>query len=396
MISIEDKEKCQGCEACVSVCPQNCISMITDDDGFRYPEVDVKQCINCGLCEKKCPDMNMLRKVLNRKAKDIRVIKCYAKDDEIRMSSSSGGIFSILAENIIRQGGCAFGVRKISTTELEFTCVEKLEDIPQLRGSKYFQAHIKEAYSEVKSKLKAGQKVLFVGTPCQIAALYSVVGVTHDNLITCDLKCHGVPSPESFFKFCTSIEKHTGNKVRDYYRDKSMGWNPVVFTTVLDNGKTISKEAYDDEFNIAFITSMNLRPSCYNCRFAYIPRIGDITLSDNFIDAHTASKEDKFKGLSIISLNSRKGTEAFARIRDQLEYSEHTLKGRMLFGWLSGCKTYSSFRDEFMSRYQNQDFLDLIHELRNRPENRIQKVQRFLKKLKSECNKYFQRYTHYC
>jgi coenzyme F420-reducing hydrogenase beta subunit len=395
MIIIKNKEMCCGCEACANVCPGKCIRMDLDRDGFRYPAIDTEQCMNCHRCENVCPNCNKIRNMLGRKSRYVQIIKCHVNDETIRASSSSGGIFSLLAESIIMRGGTVFAVEKKSTTDLEHVCIQHISEIPRLRRSKYFQSHINETFKKVKEKLRTSDPVLFVGTPCQVAGLYSYLGKDFNNLYTCDLKCHGVPSPESFFKYCESVERHTGSKVSDYYRDKSKGWNPVVFTTKMENGELISKEAYQDEFNIAFITAMNLRPSCYKCKFAYVPRMGDITLSDNFIDAHNASEEDKFKGLSMLALNSPKGKQLFKWSRDEMTYSMHELKGRALFGWMSGCKTYSGYRTEFMNRYANEDFLTLIHEINSRTASRKIKLGAFIKKLYSEFNKYLHRYMYW-
>ncbi|MCD8328846.1 MAG: Coenzyme F420 hydrogenase/dehydrogenase, beta subunit C-terminal domain [Ruminococcus sp.] len=388
MIRITRKSKCYGCEACSNACPVGAIAMIADEHGFRYPVVDQDKCVECHKCEKVCPSANWVRTNIGRRFSTVRAINCYNSDISVRRESSSGGVFSLLADKILSGGGYVFGAEKYYISDIRHTCIDDYEDVDKLRFSKYFQSAIGNSYKECLKKLKTGKPVLFVGTPCQVAGLYSFLGKDFDNLYTCDLKCHGVPSTAAFDKFCSSIKETEGSEVVDYYRDKSHGWNPVVFTTVLSDGRKISKEAYDDEFNLCFIKSYGLRPSCYNCQFAYLPRMGDMTLSDNFIEAHHASTEDQREGLSMIALNSEKGCKLFDAIKEHLVFSEYQMKGRAVFGWLSGCKTFQANRDEFMSRYQKEDFCVLIHEITGRKESEASKAKLFLKKLYSEWNKY--------
>lgn len=193
MISILDKKKCCGCSACAQRCPKHCIKMIEDSEGFLYPKVDGDTCIDCGLCERVCPIQNP--------GEDRVPLAVYAAknpNEVIRRQSSSGGIFTILAEQIIDEGGVVFGAAFNDKWEVEHSYVENKEQLVKFRGSKYVQSKIGESYKDAKSFLKEGRRVLFSGTPCQIAALKKYLRKNYENLFTVDFICHGVPSPGVF------------------------------------------------------------------------------------------------------------------------------------------------------------------------------------------------------
>lgn len=190
MIHITDKSKCCGCNACVQRCPKQCIAMREDEEGFLYPKVDVAVCIDCGLCEKVCPVINQ-----NVPKEPLQVFAAKNKNEDQRLRSSSGGVFILLAENIIKQGGVVFGARFDKNWEVEHGYAETLEELEPLMRSKYVQSRIGNTYKEAEMFLKQGRKVLFVGTSCQIAGLHKFLRKEYENLLTVDFICHGVPSP---------------------------------------------------------------------------------------------------------------------------------------------------------------------------------------------------------
>lgn len=196
MIELKDKKNCCGCASCVQRCPKHCISLIEDEEGFLYPKVDLETCIDCGLCEKVCPVLNK-----DEKREPLAVYAANNKDEEIRKSSSSGGIFTLLAENIISRGGVVFGARFNEKWEVVHDFVEKTEDLTLFRGSKYVQSKIGDTYYKASLFLKEGRQVLFSGTPCQIAGLRKYLRKDYDNLLTIDFICHGAPSPGVFRTF---------------------------------------------------------------------------------------------------------------------------------------------------------------------------------------------------
>jgi len=190
MIRIEDKQICTGCYACLNICPEQCVSMNNDNEGFWYPVVDNERCIDCGLCVKVCP-------IINRVEYENKPITyaCINNREDIRLESSSGGIFTLIAEQIIACGGIVFGARFDDNFNVIHDYVDTKEGLQKFRGSKYLQSRIGETFKEVEKQLEKGRKVLFSGTPCQIAGLKSFLDKPNDSLFTVDIICHGVPSP---------------------------------------------------------------------------------------------------------------------------------------------------------------------------------------------------------
>ena len=191
MIEIKEKAFCCGCNACVQRCPKQCISMHEDEEGFLYPRVDKTICIECGLCEKVCPVINQ-----NEPRKPLKVYAAYNKDEKIRRESSSGGVFTAIAEQVIDEGGIVFGACFDENWEVKHDYTETKEGLKAFRGSKYVQSRIKDNYQKAEHYLKEGRKVLFSGTPCQIAGLKKYLCKEYENLLTVDFICHGVPSPK--------------------------------------------------------------------------------------------------------------------------------------------------------------------------------------------------------
>ena len=209
MISFSKKEDCCGCNACVQRCPKQCITMQTDKEGFWYPVVNKEDCNNCGLCEKVCPVINQ-----RESCKPIKTFAAINKDEETRLASSSGGIFSLFAEETLNAGGVVFGAAFNKNWDVEHIEIETLDGIEKLRGSKYTQSNIGNCYKKAERYLKEGRKVLFSGTPCQIAALKLFLKKDYEGLTTIDVVCHGVPSPEVWKKYLNeTIEKENWNKI---------------------------------------------------------------------------------------------------------------------------------------------------------------------------------------
>lgn len=191
MIEINTKENCCGCYACYNVCPKQCITMKTDNEGFWYPDIDKDKCVNCNLCEKVCPIVNPVQR--NESLKLSYAVQ--NKDDAVRLSSSSGGMFHLLAESIIKQDGVVYGAGFDKDFSVKHIRINKIEEIQLLQGSKYLQSDIGNIYKQVKKDLKENKQVLFTGTPCQVEGLKSFLGREENNLLTMDFICHGVPSP---------------------------------------------------------------------------------------------------------------------------------------------------------------------------------------------------------
>ena len=314
MIEVKNKKDCCGCSVCANVCPKNCIEMISDNEGFLYPEVDKERCVNCGLCEKFCPTINKLQLVENNQI----ALAVINKDNNIRLNSSSGGVFTLLASEIIKNGGVVFGAALSENCKsVSHIPVRTLEELNALRGSKYVQSQIGNTYNEVKTVLENGKKVLFSGTPCQVSGLYTFLGKEYENLFTCDFVCHGVPSPLVWKKYVELREAKALSKTnRVFFRNKQKGWKEYSLKFEFQNGKEFIKSVIDDLFLRGFARDLYLRPSCYECRFKGTNRPSDITLADFWGVENLCPEMYDNKGTSLVILNSEKGKKLFSLISD--------------------------------------------------------------------------------
>ena len=209
MIRIIDKRECCGCEACVQVCPKHCIDFSSDYQGFCYPHVDEAHCINCALCEKVCPIINVTDGAYEE---SLPVYASYNSRDDERQSSSSGGLFSLLANKVLDENGVVFGAMFDDKWRVVHGYVTDAEKLDSLKRSKYVQSLIENNYTKVKKFLNDGKRVLFVGTPCQIAGLKSYLRKDYDNLLAVDVACHGVPSPMVWQKYLTEKKEEFANR----------------------------------------------------------------------------------------------------------------------------------------------------------------------------------------
>ncbi len=293
---------CSGCGACVFVCPHQCIEMKPDTEGFYQPTIDQKKCIECGLCVNKCPVINKIE--LN---KETLGYACVAKDGEIRENSSSGGVFSVLAEKILLDGGIVYGASYIDDYKaVRHIRVTNSDDLKKLRGSKYVQSSIISVIPMIKRDLQEKKKVLFSGTPCQIAGLICCVGM-HDNLITLDIICHGVPSEIVWKKYVEEISPETPQYVS--MRDKTSGWQSFSMKIVFRR-KTYKKDLKSDLYLKGFLQNIYLRKSCYQCAFKTKERCSDLTLAD-FWGCQLIEFGDCSKGVSLVGVHSEKGINLF-------------------------------------------------------------------------------------
>lgn len=276
MIHITDSYKCCGCGACASICPRHCITLKQNDEGFLYPNIDAPLCCNCGACERVCPMLN-----ISEPHSPHHVLACYNKNENIRKHSSSGGIFSSLAELIISKGGVVFGVRLSEDFGKAVFCeVDNTADIALLRGSKYLQAETNGIYTNVRTRLRQGRPVLFSGTSCQIRALRLYLGKdAHTHLLYCiDIICHGVPSPKVWYQYLHNI---IGDCTPSYvsFRDKRIGWKDFSMVIKTESNE-YSRVHRDDLYMQSFLRNVNLRPSCYNCPAKNGRSGADLTIGD--------------------------------------------------------------------------------------------------------------------
>lgn len=316
MIEIVDKYKCSGCAACANACPQDCITMLADDLGFAYPKVDSQACIDCGLCSKICP-------VLNKCNLEEHIEKAYAaknRDDNVRKDSSSGGIFSLLAQKILDNRGIVYGATFDEDLRVNHVAVSSKSELSKLQGSKYVQSNIGLIYREVEKKLKEGKQVLFTGTPCQVNGLRAYLRRKYENLITQDLICHGVLSSVVFEKYLSCRAQKQGAKVQSMtFRDKINGWKNYAVKINFDDGSQYSMPHVRDEVMRVYLNNYAMRPSCYECAFKGKNRMSDITLADFWGAKNVVPQMDDDKGLSFVICHSSKGNELLQSILPNTE-----------------------------------------------------------------------------
>ena len=308
MENICEHNKCTGCSACASVCPKQCIHMEQNKDGFLYPVIDKDKCIDCGLCKKTC----MVECAADRQYQK----KAYAmsnKNDEVRLNSSSGGVFTLLAEHIIDQGGVVYGAAFDDNYCVKHIRIQSRDEIEKLRTSKYVQSQIGDCYKKAKEDLDNGVKVLFTGTPCQIAGIKGFLKKDYDNLICQDIMCHGVPSPKLWSKYLDETNLGKVNKIS--FRDKTVGWSLFSMKIEGENGE-ICEKFFDNIYMKAFLADIALRESCYNCNCKELNYFSDITLADFWGLDKAYPELDDNRGVSLVLVNSSKGEMLIKEISD--------------------------------------------------------------------------------
>ncbi len=305
-----EKEKCTGCTACKNICPVGAISMQQNKEGFFYPVVNKDLCIHCGKCQKVCP-------INGFEFSNTKEPKCYAvmASDDLRRNSTSGAFFPVLAEYVLEQNGVVAGAAFDDEMVLKHIIISKKDDLQKLKGSKYLQSQMTDVFAQVKRELLDGRMVLFTGTPCQVAGLNNFLGKEYDNLITADLICHGVPSQKVYDNYLKS--EFSGQKVLNTnFRDNKDDWGCGYVTTTTTTTTTTTRSLYDsdDSYLQAFFANVSLRESCYDCKFARMPRTGDFTMGDFW--GVPKEMNDK-KGTSVIFLNTPKAEIIFKNIEDK-------------------------------------------------------------------------------
>lgn len=317
MISIINKQDCCGCGACAQKCPKQCITMREDKEGFVYPSINEELCIDCNLCEKVCPILNA--KAHSGRAAIHSVYVAYAKDHDIRMNSSSGGIFSKLAEKFMG-GGTVYGAAFDDDHLVHHISIDQPKDLPLLRGSKYLQSRTEHSFADVEIDLKNGKSVFYSGTACQIAGLKMFLGKDYDNLYTVNVLCHGTPSPKLWKKYLSELEKKYGSSVEQVlFRKKKYGWKNYSVSLLFADGTEYENVFFKDIYMQMFLKDICLRPSCHQCRFKGMDRPSDLTLGDCWgIQDHMPEMDDD-KGTSVILVHTEKGQKWLDLISSELE-----------------------------------------------------------------------------
>lgn len=305
-------DRCCGCGACVAACPKNAIEMTADARGFYKPKV-LDSCVQCGACLKVCP---VEEPPVGEQPRDFYA--CAAAPERV-LRSSSGGVFSLLAEAVLAEGGVVFGCGWGAEQLPRHIQVGTLEELSRLYGSKYAQSNMEGIYPQVKQRLQEGKRVLFSGTPCQVAGLRRFLKKEYENLIAVDFICHGVPSPKVLNKHLTELEQKQGAKVESLtFRDKTKGWKQLQLTVRFADGSEYSSPASQDPYYRAFLGNLSLNQICGECPFNTLPRSADITLGDFWrVEQHHEGFGEN-SGVSCVVVSSEKGETLFDAVRQHL------------------------------------------------------------------------------
>ena len=314
-------ESCYGCQACYQVCPKHAITMQKDEAGFLYPEINNEKCIDCGLCEKVCPTQeHNIANLFHPELKTVYAL--WNKDLHMRLNSTSGGAFYVIAKKFILENGIVYGVDYSEDLAAFHKRIINIEDLKRIQGSKYMQSDVHGTFVQVKEDLKKGYKVLYSGTPCQIAGLRLYLRKEYSNLYTIDLVCHGVPSSLFFQEHKKYLENVYNDKLVDFkFRSKKKsGWRSYtkyVFTQRKPVYKMVGEDFYSHLFHLGCLS----RESCFSCSFSRSQRVGDITLSD-FWGGEKYLKELKKQrkyGFNMLMCNTNSGIELLKKIVSDVE-----------------------------------------------------------------------------
>ena len=315
MINKVGQNNCTICQACKNICPKEAIKLEKNIHEYSYPIIDMNLCINCGKCEKACPVL----KPLEGEKKLKKLYSAKNINEDIRENSSSGGVFTALAEEIISKSGVVYGAAFDEDFKVRHIGVEDKEGLKKLRGSKYIQSNMNNSYIKIKKNLLLGKQVLFSGCPCQVAGLKRFLEKEYENLFTVDFICHGIPSQKIFDEYIKILEEMFNSKLKSFeFRNKEKGWHNSSVRAVFQNGKIYTRFITEDMYMRGFLTSIYLKESCYNCQFREFKSGSDITLAD-FWGAELEAKDiDDNKGLSVIIVNRNKGKLLLDRIKKSI------------------------------------------------------------------------------
>lgn len=331
----KNKYQCCGCNACEMVCGKKAITMIEDEYGFRFPQIDTEKCVGCGSCQKVCCINNDVEL-----CKPGTVYAASYKNKDISAKSASGGIFAALAKQVLTEGGIVFGSAYTKQFDVEVISIEKIEDLPRLQGSKYVQSSMNSSFLKIKSELQTGQTVLFCGVPCQVEALKRFLGRSYENLLLVDIVCHGVPSNRMLKDYLAFLADKKQMEIQSIqFRTKTKGQNvygEIAYRQVSHTGEIAYRQepliSYKSSYYKLFLNCQTFRDSCYHCKFAGTKRPGDISLCDywGIEDEHPdfvkEVEKEGLAGISAIMVNTNAGLAFFERLKQEFLLRESTVE----------------------------------------------------------------------
>lgn len=377
VMNLRQKQDCSGCSACADTCPVQAISMYEDSEGFLYPRIDESLCIHCGKCDRVCGF-----KPKDESRSGYELPKAYGikhRDEQTRLTSRSGAAFIAFSDRILEQGGVVYGAAMQENFTVRHIRATNREERDRMKGAKYVQSNVTGVYPVIAEDLRSGKKVLFSGTPCQVAGLIAMLDalyIDRSGLVSCDLVCHGVPSPMLWRDYVAYIEKTSGSAVKSAdFRDKSFGWDSHCESFDLENGKKIVSRDYTD----LFYDHIMMRPSCHNCHFANVHRVADLTLADFWgIEKNDAAFNDN-KGVSLVLVSSEKGVALLEEVKPQLHWFECNV-ANCIQPTLTKPTTPSPRRSDFWKDYKEMDFPAFLKKY-TMPLSSFGRVKRTIKKM---------------
>lgn len=353
----KQKHDCCGCTACMSICPEQAITMEADEEGFLYPQINPELCVECEACKKLCAFQNGYTTHDNFDEPGVYAVKHEA--EEVRFSSTSGGMFTAFSDEILSCGGVIYGV---GFDDKLVVCHQRAVDKDQrdnFRGSKYVQSELRQSFFGVKSDLRSGRKVLFTGTPCQVAGLRKYLnqsGVNTANLILCDIVCHGTPSPLIFAEYLRICESKSNKKIVNHIcRSKVEGWHAHTEMNIFIDRQEDYKSFLSQLYKNIFYSYLALRPSCHSCKYTSLRRPSDITIADFWDVDKTIPEFDDNKGVSLVLINTAKGQELFNKVKDRIVFKQSNTDACLQPNLKEPTKP-SPKRDEFWQDYQASGF----------------------------------------
>lgn len=369
-INLCDNNSCTQCHACELMCPKHCISFKEGKDGFSIPVIDRSTCVECGLCVQSCHQLDSERP----KTKPVRTYAAWSHDDSVRTTSSSGGVFTEIARYVFTKSGVVFGAVMDDDLKVHHSMAENMDKLIPMRGSKYVQSDLTGTYKAVKDQLKTGRMVLFSGTPCQVGGLYAFLKKKYDNLLTCDLVCHGVPSQKSFNTYCNRVGL-TDSKVAEVSFRYTKGWGLQM--AYRSHSVSPSKDGDYKWHNIsprksyylrAFTSGLMFNEACYACQYANPERISDFTLADFWgLGAQTPFTHSSQMGVSLLLVNTDKAQQVIDCC-PQLFLEERSLEEAVKGNHnLSKCSGRPALRDTYVADAEKMSLKDLFKKYKLQP-----------------------------
>lgn len=384
-IQLCDQYKCTQCMACVNTCPQGCIAMVDAGEGFAIPQINREKCTSCGACMKVCHRIAPKPETQT----PLKTLACWTKNNRDRQKSSSGGAFSVLAHKVLAQGGVVFGATMDSQLQVKHISIERVEDIVKLQGSKYVQSYLGDTYKQVRELLKKERQILFTGTPCQVGGLLTFLRKKYDNLITCDMVCHGVPSQRAFDAFCEKTQlkgrcqgvsfRFTAGwgyqLARELVAPTQAGdsnWAPVVRKVVSPR-----KAWYIRAFN----KGLMFNEACFDCAYTNTKRVSDFTMADFWgLGDSVPFNHSTFRGVSLLLVNSPKAIDFLNECSD-LFYEERTLEEAIKGNHnLSHNSIRPAGRDNFISDMQSMNMRELVvkYNIKENPRDYLRLIKQWI------------------